>query len=390
MNDFLKLLRDFIIFIPLGILIFGIFFSLLAVSKENLTLLSLGLLIVFYGLIASLIRQFYKDKLSFLRREDLDGNNYLSRWKKYHLFYYVAQFSLLGVFSYIFFKFISTTEATSVRLPETLIFAPLTFNWQTVAALGTVFSALVALGIALVSFWRSSTQEKLSRIKEAIEKLLIPIRKKLDEFSQSKWDLWSIRNRWHRLDDKKNDFPLQYYTLKNANPELVRKIEAFDQNFSLFDNFREETQAQKMLGESVVTTLKNFISSKSVSITGNAGRLPGDEVVLNSHWSGLVNDGSSHRAAVTLFSLALWKASLSEFISDRNVSIDSLSFSLSDLTFSPPFDVRAADELLKKIEDDLSEHSDFSTIEEYRTKWKELYQQGSSLIKEIEQWYSSI
>lgn len=250
---------------------------------------------------------------------------------------------------------------------------------------------MAALGIALFSRRRSSARERLSHTKEAIENLLIPIRKELDEFSKSKWDLWSIGNRWDRLDDKKNDFPLQYYTLKNANSKLVKEIEKFDKNFLLFDNFLENTQAQKTLCKVIVATFRDFISQKNISITGNARMPLEDALILNSHWSGLVNDDSSHRAAVTLFSLVLWKASLSKFISDRGVSTDSLSFSLSNLTFSPSFDVSAFDELLKKIEDDLSKHLEFKTIiKEYRTKWSSLYQQGNNLIKEIEKWYSSI
>lgn len=125
MNEFFKLLRDFIIFIPLAVLIFGIFFTLIAVANENLALLSVGLLIALYGLIASYIRQIYKDYLNFLRKGDpSNGADYITKWKKYHCCYYTAQFILLGVFIYILWRLMLAiwlgTVAISMPSPKVI------------------------------------------------------------------------------------------------------------------------------------------------------------------------------------------------------------------------------------------------------------------------------
>lgn len=101
MNEFFKLLRDFVIFIPLGILLFGIFFSLIATTQQNLSFLLIGIVIFLYGLVASYARQFYKDLLSFLRKEQLGNSQYLSKWRKYHIWYYFIQFILLLIFIYV-------------------------------------------------------------------------------------------------------------------------------------------------------------------------------------------------------------------------------------------------------------------------------------------------
>lgn len=144
MNEFFKILRDFIIFIPLGILIFGIFFVLVVVGEKNLALLPIGLLIVLYGLIASYMRQIYKDYLRFLKEEKLSPSDYLIKWKRYHRYYYIAQFLLLGVFVYILWNFILKTDLNllAINIP----YAPATpAFWQNFEFWSVVVLAITAL-----------------------------------------------------------------------------------------------------------------------------------------------------------------------------------------------------------------------------------------------------
>ena len=148
MNDFFKLLRDFVIFIPLGILIFGIFFSLIAVSIENPILLTTGLIIFLYGLVASYFRQIYKDYLKFLRIEVSSGTEYLERWKRYHRYYYTAQFLLLGVFIHIFLRFWTTIDMvqgtkTTTTSSVTPLFALVPFGWDAISAIVLTITAIL-------------------------------------------------------------------------------------------------------------------------------------------------------------------------------------------------------------------------------------------------------
>lgn len=101
MNEFFKLLRDFVIYIPLGILIFGIFFSLIAATQQNSFFLLIGIVIFLYGLVTSYVRQIYKDLLNFLRKEQLGNSQYLNKWRKCHFWYYFIQFILLLIFIYV-------------------------------------------------------------------------------------------------------------------------------------------------------------------------------------------------------------------------------------------------------------------------------------------------
>lgn len=168
MNEFFKLLRDFIIFIPLGVLVFGVFFSLIAVTNENFILLIVGLFIVLYGLIASYVRQIYKDHLHFLRKEmSPDSAHYLAKWKKYHRYYYIGQFLLLGIFIYFLWHFISVIEMSigtaSVSFP---IFTPLPF-WQDFE-----FWSVVVLAITvywLIKYTRATEKMAEYQIMPAVE-----------------------------------------------------------------------------------------------------------------------------------------------------------------------------------------------------------------------------
>lgn len=125
MNDFFRLLRDFVILIPLGVLIFGMFFSLTAITKENLILVTAGLIIFLYGLIASFLRQIYKDYLKFLPIEKSGDTGDLERRKRYHRYHYVAHFLLLAIFVYAFLLFWETIDMNQkIGASTTLSVAP--------------------------------------------------------------------------------------------------------------------------------------------------------------------------------------------------------------------------------------------------------------------------
>ena len=118
MNELAKLLRDTIVFVPLAILAFGMVFSLVSLWANNESALQVGLLISIYGLMASYVRQIYKDYVSFLKEEKFPKKrlkewsdeewkqllssypSYLQTWRKFHARYYGAQFMLLMVFVY--------------------------------------------------------------------------------------------------------------------------------------------------------------------------------------------------------------------------------------------------------------------------------------------------
>lgn len=164
MNDFFKLLRDFVIFIPLGILIFGIFFSLISATQQNSSFLLIGLIIFLYGLVASYTRQIYKDFLSFLRKEELGNSKYLSRWKKYHLWYYFTQFILLVIFIYILWYFLFQQNNELSIIPQiTFSSAIINFDWNAIAAVAQIFSALL-VGISLI--WIAKTTEVTEKMME--------------------------------------------------------------------------------------------------------------------------------------------------------------------------------------------------------------------------------
>lgn len=264
-------------------------------------------------------------------------------------------------------------------------------NWEAITAIGTISSTMAALGIAIFSYLQSNIREKKSREKEAIEKILTPIRKGLDSFSLSKWDNWGFRNRWHRLEDMRLDFPLQFFWL---NHNIRNSLKDFDQEFERFDNLREQTKAPQVIAKIIVNSVSNFFTENGVSITGNAGGLPNEEIILNSHWSCSV--GGKTGGAVTLYSLVMWKTKLSEYLNERkqdaeiaNEKIDYIRYSMGDLTFSPTLDdTEFSEKLLTQIENALSGHEEIRNINDYRTKWQELYSNGSALIKKIDNWLS--
>ena len=256
-------------------------------------------------------------------------------------------------------------------------------------------AAIVAVGVAIFGYWQSKNTSQESKKREAIEKLLTDIRKELDSFSLSKWDNWEFRNRWNRLKDKKLDFPLQYYWLRRASSKLVESIEVFDQEFARFDNLREQTQMSKTIENLIVSSTKAFFAGNKISITGNAGNLPGNNEIINSHWACSIG-GKRIGGAVTLYSLVMWGNSLSNYLNYRkqdpeiaNKKVDYVNYSMSDLTFSPAFEKNLSDELLSKIEEDISKNAQQREINDYRKKWQNLFYHGSQLLKEIDLWLST-
>lgn len=163
MNEFFKLLRDFVIFIPLAVLIFGIFFSLIAATQQNLLLLLIGLIIFLYGLTASYARQIYKDFLNFLRKEEPGNSHYLSKWKKYHFWYYFVQFILLLIFIYVLWYFLLWQNSGLFVFPQ-IVFSSnvMNFDWNALAAVAQVVSALF---VAFSLIW-------IARNTKATEKMV--------------------------------------------------------------------------------------------------------------------------------------------------------------------------------------------------------------------------
>lgn len=159
MNEFFKLLRDFVIFIPLGVLIFGIFFSLISATKGDPALLLIGLVIFLYGLITSYVRQIYKDFLSFLRKEQLSNPNYLSKWKKYHRWYYFTQLILLGIFIYILWYFLFRNNALLIVPQITFSSGFINLDWNALAAIAQTLSAfLVAISFVWIAKTATATE----------------------------------------------------------------------------------------------------------------------------------------------------------------------------------------------------------------------------------------
>lgn len=164
MNEFFKLLRDFIIFIPLGILIFGIFFSLIAAAQQNLSFLLVGLIIFLYGLAASYVRQIYKDLVNFLRKKQLGNSQYLSMWKKYHLWYYFVQFILLVLFIFVLWYFLLQQTNESLLFPQvTFSSGIINFDLDTVTAIAQIVSAFF-VGLSLL--WVAKTTKATEKLVE--------------------------------------------------------------------------------------------------------------------------------------------------------------------------------------------------------------------------------
>ena len=261
-------------------------------------------------------------------------------------------------------------------------------NWDVITAIGTALSAIIALSIAVFSYIQSLRRERKSRGKEAIEKVLTPIRKGLHGFSMSKWDNWQFRNRWHRLDDMRLDFPLQYYWLNNG---VKQSLEDFDQQFSRFDHLSQQMGVE--LTKLITDMFRQFISDKGISNETTDDGVLTDEGIINSHWSCVI--GGKYGQAVTLYSLVMWSTSLSEYVEGRrndpelpNKNVDSVSFSIhsSSANIKLTLTQQQSDELLARIEEEVKKHPE---IEEYRKKWQELYDSGSHLIQEIDLWLSS-
>ncbi|PIT92497.1 MAG: hypothetical protein COU08_02195 [Candidatus Harrisonbacteria bacterium CG10_big_fil_rev_8_21_14_0_10_42_17] len=251
----------------------------------------------------------------------------------------------------------------------------------------TAIASISAVGIAVFSYFQSKSFEEKSKTREAIEKLLTPIRKELHSFSKSKWDNWQIGNFWSSLENQRLDFPLQYSWLEKANSQLVDCIGDFTWLFKNFDNLKRNTPIHQTLEQSIIKSVKDFGKEKEVQITGNAGNWPSDKDILNAHWSYLFHD-----PAVTLFSLVMLSASFTDYLTDnkRNEqgfkSPEDCSFSMSDLEFFPQFDETFSNELLACIEEDLNKHDKCIEIQNYRLRWQELYKEGNLLLAAIDSW----
>lgn len=262
-------------------------------------------------------------------------------------------------------------------------------DWNMWAAIGTILSAVVALGISVFSYLQSIARDKKSREKEAIEKILTPIRKELDSLSNSKWHAWYPGNRWHTLKELKLDFPLQYFWL---NKKIKNLLESFDTQWASFEHLshQERENFNKLISDVFRIFLKN--NNISSEITGEKGI--SDEAINNIHWSCVV--GGKSGAAVTIHSLVLWNSSLSKYLDERkkdeeipNTKITDVIFSITSssatIRLNPNPDLKQSDLLLSGIQAEIQKNKG---VKEYRDKWQGLYNNGSLLLKEIDLWLS--
>lgn len=261
-------------------------------------------------------------------------------------------------------------------------------NWEALSAIGTILSAMVALGIAVFSYLRSGRRDQKLHEKEAIEKIIVPIRKELDSFSASKWDNWYFRNRWHQLKDMQLEFPLQYFWL---NDKVKKSLEDFDQQFNQVVHLSQ--QMEPALTKQVVDTFRKFISEQGISYETTGDASLNDESIIHSHWSCVV--GGKFGPSVTLYSLVMWGQSLSEYLEDRKQDPDLPNTRVEDLRFSMHntggsikvvLNQNQSEKLLLKIEEEVKKQKE---LDGYREKWRELYHNGSLLIKKIDSWLSS-
>ncbi len=265
----------------------------------------------------------------------------------------------------------------------------LSLDWDAVAAIGTILSAIVALGIALFAYRQSENRERKSREKEAIEKVLTPIRKGLNSFSMSKWDNWYFRDKWHKLEDMRLDFPLQYFWL---NKQVKQSLECFDQQFNRLDNLSQ--QVTPNLKKLISDVFRKFLSNNKISYETTGGGKLEDENIIHAHWSCVI--GGKFGPSATLYSLAMWGKTLSEYIDERkqnpelpNKNIGEIFFSIhstSSNTIKIVLTQQQSDDLLSRIDEEIKNHSE---IEEYRKEWRKLYNSGTRLIKEIDSWLST-
>lgn len=261
-------------------------------------------------------------------------------------------------------------------------------NWEAVSAVGTILSAMVALGIAVFSYLQSGKRDQKSHEKEAIEKIIVPIRKELDSFSASKWDSWYFRSRWHQLKDMQLEFPLQYFWLSDG---VKKSLEDFDQQFNQMAHLSQ--QMGPALTKQVADIFRKFITEEDISYETTGDATLGEENIIHSHWSCVV--GGKVGPAVTLYSLVMWEHSLSEYLEDRkrdpdlpNARVEDLKFSMHSTSGSIKVVLNQdqSEKLLTKIEGEIKKHGE---LEEYRKKWQELYRNGSLLIGKIDSWLSN-
>lgn len=258
-------------------------------------------------------------------------------------------------------------------------------NWEAVSAIGTILSAIVALGIAVFSYTQSVKREQKSNEKEAIEKIIVPIRKKLDGFLESKWDIWG---RWDQLTYTKSKHTLQYLKLDSS---IQNTLESFNQQFNRVVYLSQQMNDRFI--KSVVSSFCMYINERGILYETTGGVMPDGGNIANAHWSCVV--GGKYGPSATLFSLVMWDKTVSEYIEHRksdielpNTRVENFKFSMSNTEgelkiYLDKLDKAESDVLLLKINEDIKKDND---LDKYRQELRELYNSGSSLIKKIDLW----
>ncbi|NUQ57388.1 MAG: hypothetical protein HUT38_02805 [Candidatus Paceibacter sp.] len=263
-------------------------------------------------------------------------------------------------------------------------------DWNMWSAIGTILSAMVALVIAVFGYLESLKRDTKSKRKEAIEKIIIPLRKDLHNFIGYKWHTCHLLGRSYKLENLRLDFPLHYFWLDN---KIKEKLEYFDLQWDRFEylSHQEKNNFTKLIAD----ITKNFLENQKISIRCfplGEGHI--EEAINNIHWSCTI--GGKSGAAVTLHSLVLLNQSLTDYLNKRkeekdipNNRIDNVHFSMHSSSVSvklmPQPTVEQSNALLSEIRIAIDKNTG---VKQYQKEWQELHKNGLELLEFIDSWLS--
>ena len=230
----------------------------------------------------------------------------------------------------------------------------LTLTWDALAAIGTISSAVVALWITSSDRRRADKKEQKIREKEAIEKLLVPMRQELDSFSRPRWaEFLPGITRKYDLDSMRLTHPLHYYHLKNTQAAgfLLENVDALDKKIQdLIVNYYAISASWTHF---IIDISKDFAATEAVDeISG--GQL------LNGQWN-------LRGENINLFSLVMSDVSI-----DQCIPMDESSKIL---------DKEKLKKFIDRVEEEIKQHPD---LQEHRAKRRDTYERGATIIRQID------